>query len=115
MMAGKELFCGAASDVRAGSERAETMAGAITVFGIAVGGTPLICCVLMARLQSRRRAVSASSRDGCGVDVGRGNDAGDGGSRFHATNSDNSAPDNSGNPSDSGDGGGGGDGSAGSD
>jgi hypothetical protein len=91
------------------------MTGAITVFGIAVGGISQIRCALMARLRSRRRAVSASSRDSYGVDAGSGNDAGDGGSHFHATNSDNSAPDNSGNPSDSGDGGGGDDGGAGSD
>jgi hypothetical protein len=92
------------------------MTGAMTAFGITVGGTSLICCALMARLQSRRRrAVSALSRDSYGVDVGSGNDAGDGGSHFHANHSDNSAPDNSGNLSDSGDGGGGGDGGAGSD
>ncbi|MDB5606550.1 MAG: hypothetical protein JWP25_3450 [Bradyrhizobium sp.] len=86
------------------------MTGATTAFGIAVGGTSLICCALMTRLQSRR-VVSRSSRDRSGSgEVGYAGD--DGGSHFG-----HSAPDSSGNPSDAGGGdsgggeyGGGGDG-----
>jgi hypothetical protein len=107
-MAREGLFCVATSDSHFGRERGETMTGAMMAFGIAVGGTSLICVALVSRLQNRRGAGRRSSRGSYGADAGSGNDAGNGAGHFHSTNSDHSASDHSSNSSDSGDGGGGG-------
>jgi hypothetical protein len=115
MMAPKQLFCGAASVSALARSTLKTMSGAMTAFAIALGGTSLICCALVARLQNRRRAGSRSSRDSYGADTGSGNDAGDGTSHLHSTGNDNSGSDSSGHSSDSGDSGGGGDGGGGND
>jgi hypothetical protein len=80
-------------------------------FGIAVGGTSLICYALMTRLQNRR-ANRRSSGDSAGA--GGGNyGGGDGWSISNWFGGDNSALDSSGNPIDSGGGGGDGDGGGG--
>src|SRR5437879_1047311 len=52
-----------------GSAREETMTSAMAAFGIAVGGTSLICYLLMTRLQNRR-ANRGSSGHSCGPDGG---------------------------------------------
>lgn len=52
------------------------MTSAMTAFGIAAGGTSLICYALMARLRNRL-AVRGSSRDGSGA--AGGGDGGGGG------------------------------------
>jgi len=92
-----------------------TMTGEIAAFGIAVGGTSLVCYLLMTRLQNRC-ANRGSSGHSCGPDGG--NYTGGGGwsiSTWFA--GDNSASDSSGNPSDAseGDGGGGANGGGGGD
>jgi len=96
---------------RSGCE--ETMTSAMTAFGMALGGTSLICYLLMTRLQNRRANRGSSGRspapDGA-------NYAGGGGwSIFTRFGGDNSASDSSGNPGDSAgtDSGGGGDGGGG--
>src|SRR5216683_5720310 len=90
--------------------REKTMTSAVAAFGMALGGTSLICYLLMTRLQNRRANRGSSGRspapDG-------GNYAGGGGwSIFTRFGGDNSASDSSGNPGDSAgtDSGGGGDG-----
>src|ERR1700677_3517943 len=104
--------------------REETMTGAITAFGAAVGIASLICYLLMTRWQSRRLS-SGSSRDRSGS-IG-GSDAGDSGSHFGWSADENSASGHSAAANDSGggdsgggdsggsDGGGGGDGAGGGD
>jgi hypothetical protein len=90
------------------------MAGAVAAFGMAVGGTSLICYLLMTRLQNRR-AHRGSSGDGSGADGGD-NGGTDGWSLSHWFGGGYSALDGSGNPIDfsGGDsGGGGGDGGGG--
>jgi hypothetical protein len=52
-----------------GSAREDTMTSAMAAFGIAVGGTSLICYVLMTRLQNSRRK-RRSSGDSFGTDCG---------------------------------------------
>jgi hypothetical protein len=80
------------------------MTSAMAAFGIAVGGSSLICCVLMTRLQNRR-ANRGSSGHSSGPDGG--NDTGsDGWSISTWFGGDNSASDSSGNPCDAGGGGG---------
>jgi hypothetical protein len=54
----------------------ETMTAAMAVFGIAVGSTPLICYLLMTRLQNGKRNLR-SSGDSSTPDAG-GHAAGDG-------------------------------------
>jgi len=62
---------------RRGPAQGGTMTSAITMFGIAVGATSLVCYLLMTRLQNRRTN-RGPSRDGSGADGG--NDVGgDGG------------------------------------
>jgi len=89
------------------------MTSAMTAFGIAVGGTSLVCYVLMTRLQNRRGSRRSSgdrpSPDGSNYATGDGWAISTGFGGHH------SASDNSGNPSDGGcgdsggsDGGGGG-------
>jgi hypothetical protein len=95
-----------------GPPREETMTGAITVFGAAVGIASLICYLLMTRLQNRR-LISGSSRDRSGS-VG-GSDAGDSGSHFVWSADENSASDHSAAANDSGGGDSGGSDSGGSD
>src|SRR5882757_1569447 len=77
-----------------------TMTGEIAAFGIAVGGTSLVCYLLMTRLQNRRRN-RKPPRDGSSPDGGyhAGADAWSFSGWF---GSDNPAFDSSGNPSDSG-------------
>jgi hypothetical protein len=91
------------------------MTSTMAAFGIAVGGTSLICYVLMTRLQNRRANPGSSGRSS-GPDGGNYT-GGDGWSIFSWFGGDNSASDSSGNPCDAGggdsrgsDGGGGGDG-----
>jgi len=88
-----------------GSAREETMTSALAAFGIAVGGTSLICYLLMTRLQNRS-ANRGSSGHSCGPDGG--NDTGGGWSISSWFGGDNSASDGSGNPSEAGGGDGGG-------
>jgi hypothetical protein len=98
-----------------GSGAEEMTTSALVTFGIAVGGTSLICYALMTRLQNRR-ANRGSSGDSSGD--GSGNYSGeDGWSISNWFGGDHSALDSSGNPSDSGGGdrGGGGDGGGGGD
>jgi hypothetical protein len=87
------------------SGREKTMTGAVAAFGIAVGGTSLICYLLITRLQNRR-AIRGSSGNGSGAD---GGDYGGGWSLSHGFGSDHSALDPSGNPIDFGGGDSGGD------
>ncbi len=89
------------------------MTSAMAAFGIAVGGTSLVCYVLMTRLQNRR-ANRRSLRDSPSPDDGNYTGS-DGWSISSWFGGDNSAFDGSGNPSDSGgsDSGGGGDGGGG--
>jgi len=94
--------------------REKTMTSAVAAFGIAVGGTSLICYLLMTRLQNRRanRGSSGNSSGADGGDYG----GGDGGwSLSHWFGGDHSALDGLCNPIDSGggDSGGGGDGGGG--
>jgi hypothetical protein len=84
------------------------MTSAIMVFTIAVGGTSLVCFVLMTRLQNRNRR---SPGDGPSLDGGN-YAAGDGWTMANWFSSSHSALDSSGNPSDFG-GGDSGDGSGG--
>jgi hypothetical protein len=88
----------------------KTMTGAVAAFAIAVGGTSLICYLLMTRLPNRR-ARRGSSGNGSGADGG-GYGGSDGRSLSHWFGGDHSALDASGNPIDfgGGDSGGGGDG-----
>ena len=88
----------------------QTMTGAMATFGIVVGGTSLICYLLMTRSQSGKRNLR-SSGDSSTPDGG-GYAAGDGGTLASWFGSGHSVSDSSGNPSDfgAGDSGGGGDG-----
>src|SRR5260370_32111364 len=54
--------------------REKTMTSAVAAFGIAVGGTSLICYLLMTRLQNRRanRGSSGNSSGADGGDYGGG-------------------------------------------
>jgi hypothetical protein len=76
------------------------MTSAMAAFGIAVGGTSLVCYVLMTRLQ-RRRANRRSLRDSPSPAAGNFSGA-DGWSISSRFGSDNPAFDSSGNPSGSG-------------
>jgi hypothetical protein len=91
--------------------RGRQMSG-LTAFMIAVGGTSVICFLLMSRAQNRsatRSAAGDGSGDGAGYDSG-----GDGGNAFSWFGGDNSTSNNSGPSGDSGGGdGGGGDGGGG--
>ena len=91
------------------------MTSALAAFGMAVGGTSLICYALMTRLQNRRRNRPSP---GASFEAGGGNFAGgDGWSNLTWSGGDHSATACSGNPADSngGDGGGGCDGGSGGD
>jgi hypothetical protein len=97
------------------SAQGEAMTSALAAFGMAVGGTSLICYALMTRLQNRRRNRPSP---GASFEAGGGNFAGgDGWSNLTWSGGDHSATDCSGNPADSngGDGGGGCDGGSGGD
>ena len=89
------------------------MTGEMAAFGIAVGGTSLVCYLLMTRLQNRR-ANRSSPGDGSSPEAGNYTGA-DGWSISSWFGGDNPAFDTSGNPSDSreSDSGGGGDGGGG--
>jgi hypothetical protein len=89
------------------------MTGEIAAFGIAVGGTSLVCYLLMTRLQNRRRN-RRLPRDGSSPD-GSYYAGADAWSFSSWSGKANPACDSSGNPSDSGgsDSGGGGDGAGG--
>jgi hypothetical protein len=98
------------------------MTSAMMAFGIAVGGTSLICYVLMTRLQNRR-GNRRSSGDNSSTDGGN-YVGGDGWTIANWFGGNHSTSDSSDNPSDSGggdsggggsDGGGGGDGAGGGD
>src|SRR5216684_3968939 len=97
---------------RSGCE--ETMTSAMTAFGMALGGTSLICYLLMTRLQNRRANRGSSGRSPA-PDGGNYGGGGGGWSIFTRFGGDNSASDSSGNPGDSAgtDSGGGGDGGGG--
>jgi len=82
------------------SAREAMMTGEMAAFGIAVGGTSLVCYLLMTRLQ-KRPANRRSPRDGSSPDGGNYTGA-DGWNIFGWFGSDNPAFDSSGNPSDSG-------------
>ena len=88
------------------------MMSEMAAFGIAVGGTSLVCSLLMTRLQNRR-ASRRSRRDDLSSDGGNYAEA-DGRSISSWFGGDNPAFDSSGNSSDSGgsDSGGGADGAA---
>jgi hypothetical protein len=76
------------------------MTGEMAAFGIAVGGTSLVCYLLMTRLQNRRENRRSPRHD---PSSGAGNYTGaDGWSISSWFGSDNPAFDSSGNPSDSG-------------
>jgi hypothetical protein len=85
------------------------MTGAIMAFTIAVGGTSLVCFVLMTRLQNRNRRSSGDGRSSDGGNYATG----DGWTMANWFSSNHSALDSSGNPSDFGGGGGGGGGDGG--
>jgi hypothetical protein len=89
------------------------MTGEMAAFGIAVGGTSLVCYLLVTRLQNRR-ANRTVPRDGSLPDGGHFAGA-DSWSTFRWFGGDNRALDSSGNPGDSGGGdcGGGADGGGG--
>ena len=91
------------------------MTSEMAAFGIAVGGTSLVCYLLMTRLQNRR-ASRRSRRDDPSSDGGNYTGA-DSWSISSWFGGDNPAFDSSGNPSDSGgsDSGGGADGGGGGD
>jgi hypothetical protein len=93
--------------------REAIMTSEITAFAIAVGGTSLVCYLLMTRLQNRRANRSAP-RDGSLPDGGNYT-AAEGWIISSRLGSDNPAFDSSGNPSDpgGGDSGGGADGGGG--
>jgi hypothetical protein len=95
------------------SGREEAMTSAMTAFGIAVGGTSLICCLLMTRLQNRRANRGSSGRSA--APDGGNYAGGEGWSIFKLFGGDNSISDSSGNPADSAgtDSGGGSDGGGG--
>ncbi len=89
------------------------MTNAMAAFGIAVGGTSLICYLLMTRLQNRQRNRRSSGDDSA---TDGGNYAGgDGWSHRELVRRRPFRTDSSGNPSDfgGGDSGGGGDGGGG--
>jgi hypothetical protein len=105
------LSQGIAAPHNAVFRREKTMTSAVAAFAIAVGGTSLICYLLMIRLPNRR-AHRASSGNGSGADGGDYGGSG-GWSLSHWFGGDHSALDGSaGNPIDfgGGDSGGGGDG-----
>jgi hypothetical protein len=83
-----------------GSAREDTMTSAMAAFGIAVGGTSLICYVLMTRLQSGRR--NRRSSDGSFGTDGGNFAIGDGWSNLTWLSGHNSVTDSSGNPTGSG-------------
>jgi len=95
------------------SAREAMMTGEMAAFGIAVGGTSLVCYLLMTRLQNRR-ANRSSPCDGRSPEAGNYTGA-DSWSISSWFGGDNPAFDSSGNPSDSGgsDSGGGADGGGG--
>ena len=99
-------FCGAQSGLFGVGD---TMTSGMATFGIAVGGTSLICYLLMTRVQNGKRNLR-SSGDSATPD-GVGYAAGDGWTLASRFGSGHSALDSSGNPSDFGgsDSGGGGD------
>jgi hypothetical protein len=76
------------------------MTGEMAAFGIAVGGTSLICYLMMTRLQNRC-ANRSVPRDGSSPDGGHFAGA-DSWSTFRWFGGDNRALDSSGNPGDSG-------------
>jgi hypothetical protein len=92
-----------------GSSREETMTGTMAAVGIAIGGTSLICYLLLSRPQ-HRRADRGSSGDSSGADGGS-YPGSDGWSLFGWIGGGDSGSDNSSSSSDSGggDSGGGGD------
>jgi hypothetical protein len=104
------LSQGIAAPHNAVFRREKTMTSAVAAFAIAVGGTSLICYLLMTRLPNCR-AHRGSSGNGSGADGG-GYGGSDGWSLSHWFGGDHSALDGSGNPIDfgGGDSGGGGDG-----
>jgi hypothetical protein len=87
------------------------MTSAMAAFGIAVGGTSLICYALMTRLQNGKRTRRSSGNSS----ASDGGNFGDGWTIASWFGSDHSMSDSSGNPSDfgAGDSGGGGDGGGG--
>jgi hypothetical protein len=91
--------------------REKIMTSAMTVFGIAVGGTSLICFLLMTRLQNGRRN-RASASDASGPDGQYA--GGDGGGVLswfgasHSVSGDSCASSGGGDSRSGGDGGGGG-------
>jgi len=91
--------------------REATMTSEMTAFAIAVGGTSLVCYLLMTRMQNRRANRNAP-RDGFLPDGGN-YAAAEGWITSSRFGGDNPAFDSSGNPSDSAGGGGGGDGGGG--
>jgi hypothetical protein len=90
--------------------RKETMISGIAAFGMAVGGTSLVCYLLMNRVQNRRARRGSSG--GSGLDGGGSVDD----SLFGWSGGGHASLDSSGNPSGGGsDGAGGGDGGGGGD
>ena len=91
--------------------REAIVASEMTAFAVAVGGTSLVCYLLMTRLQNRRANRSAPRGDFLS-DWGNYT-AAEGWIISSRLGSDNPAFDSSGNPSDGGDSGGGADGAGG--
>jgi hypothetical protein len=87
------------------------MTSEMTAFAIAVGGTSLVCYLLMTRLPNRRANRSAPREDF--LPDGVNYTAAEGWIISSRLSSDNPAFDSSGNPSDGGDSGGGADGGGG--
>jgi hypothetical protein len=82
----------------------------MTAFMVAVGGTSLVCYLLMSRAQARKARRESAGGDSSSGDIS----SGDGWSLFSSSGSDNSSSHDSGSSSDSGgDSGGGGDGGGG--
>ena len=94
------VFCSAQLDALRGLAREEPMTSAMAAFGIAVGGTSLICYALMTRLQNARRK-RPSSGDSSGT-AGGNFAAGDDWSILNWFGGDHSATDSSGNPANAG-------------
>ena len=90
------------------------MTSGMTAFMVAVGGTSLVCYLLMNRVQNRKTQRESAGGDTSGIGSG-GSSSGDGWNLFSAFGSDSSSSHNSGSSSDSGSdgGGGGGDGGGG--
>ena len=83
------------------------MTSGVMAFMVAVGGTSLVCYLLMSRVQARKTRGESAGGDTCGTGPGDSS-AGSGGSLFSWFGSDSFSSHNSGSSSDVSSGGGGG-------